>query len=122
GGGGRGGGAGGGRDGQARRRGGAGGGAGILTLVSVVIPAFNEAGALPATLAAVAALGPDEVIEVDDGSSDGTGAAAAKRGAAVVGLPLNIGEGAALTAGVQAARGGGVLFWDADLGARASVA
>src|SRR5690606_9377192 len=119
---GRGGGAGGGRDGHARRRGGAGGGAGILTLVSVVIPAFNEAGPLPATLAAVAALGPDEVIVVDDGSSDGTGAAAAKRGAAVVRLPFNMGKGAALTAGVRASRGEVLLFLDADLGASASEA
>src|SRR4051794_2491629 len=45
--------------------------------LSIVIPAFNESGRLPATLSAIetyaiAQLGPTEVIVVDDGSTDDT--------------------------------------------------
>ncbi|MEO0467320.1 MAG: glycosyltransferase, partial [Pseudomonadota bacterium] len=40
--------------------------------LSIIIPALNEAGALPATLASIAAMSPAprEVILVDAGSSD----------------------------------------------------
>ncbi|MCA9516245.1 MAG: glycosyltransferase [Myxococcales bacterium] len=95
------------------------------TELSVIIPAYNEAERLPGTLAAVRAwmdgVGyPVELVVVDDGSRDGTGAiieaAAAEdpRVRAVV-QPENGGKGAAIEAGVKAARGGEVVFFDADL-------
>ena len=91
---------------------------------SVVIPAFNEAIRLPRYLEEVTAyLGsrgePWEVIVVDDGSTDGT-AEVARRIAArygEVGLlrqPANGGKGAAVRAGMLAARGAWRLFADAD--------
>ena len=57
-----------------------------------------------------------EVIVVDDGSTDGTAAAADAAGAdQVVVQPENRGKGAAVRAGVLAARGRTIAFTDADL-------
>ena len=57
-----------------------------------------------------------EIVVVDDGSRDGT-ADAARRGGAdqVVEQPVNRGKGAAVRAGMLAARGRTVAFTDADL-------
>jgi dolichyl-phosphate beta-glucosyltransferase len=91
---------------------------------SIVIPAFNEADRLPPYLEDVAGFfdgrgEPYEILVVDDGSSDGTGArveAAAERHPAVRLLPLgrNRGKGAAVRAGMLAATGALRLFTDAD--------
>jgi dolichyl-phosphate beta-glucosyltransferase len=93
--------------------------------LSVVIPAYNEAERLPLTLERVCSYldraHPDhELIVVDDGSADGTTEAARKALAArsrsrVLTLPENRGKGAAVRAGMLAARGRRVLFSDADL-------
>jgi D-alanyl-D-alanine carboxypeptidase/D-alanyl-D-alanine-endopeptidase (penicillin-binding protein 4) len=65
---------------------------------------------------AVAALGEDvEVLVVDDWSPDGTAEEAAAAGARVLRLDGNRGKGAAVRAGVLAARGRSVVFTDADL-------
>jgi glycosyltransferase involved in cell wall biosynthesis len=92
------------------------------TSLSVVMPVFNEARHLPATLAALAAAldgsGFDpELIVVDDGSTDGSGELA---GHAVDGrIPgrvltqPNLGRFAARRRGLDAAEGGFVLFLDA---------
>ena len=90
---------------------------------SVVVPAYEEAAGIGATVAAirsaladVAAEGGLEVIVVDDGSSDGTvDAALAADADQVVVQPANRGKGAAVRAGVLAARGRTVAFTDADL-------
>ena len=90
---------------------------------SVVVPAYEEAVGIGATVAAirsaladVAAEGGLEVIVVDDGSSDGTvDAALAADADQVVVQPANRGKGAAVRAGVLAARGRTVAFTDADL-------
>jgi len=87
--------------------------------VSVVIPARDEAEGLPAVLAGVkAALDgariPFEILLVDDGSSDGTGEAARKAGARVIRHPFSLGNGAAVKAGIRAARGEIVVLMDAD--------
>jgi glycosyltransferase involved in cell wall biosynthesis len=77
-------------------------------MLSVVIPALNEAEALPAVLDEVGeALAefphPWELLVVDDGSSDGTAAIAAAQGARVVAHPYTMGGGAARKSGVEAA-------------------
>lgn len=89
--------------------------------LSVIIPAFNEAGSLPQTLADVRAylaqlrdVGEWEVVVVDDGSTDGTAAAAAGERTTLVRLHRNSGKGAALVAGSAAARGRWQLLMDAD--------
>jgi glycosyltransferase involved in cell wall biosynthesis len=68
----------------------------------VIIPAFNEEEALPGALAALRSARPDvDVVVVDDGSADATGAVARAGGAAVVTLPYNLGIGGALRAGFR---------------------
>jgi dolichyl-phosphate beta-glucosyltransferase len=88
----------------------------------VVIPAFNEAGRLPATLARVreylAARGSShEILVVDDGSIDGTERAARAGGEDVRVLrhAPNRGKGYAVRRGMLAARGVLRLMTDADL-------
>jgi dolichyl-phosphate beta-glucosyltransferase len=88
----------------------------------VVIPAFNEAQRLPPFLEKVVAYfegrdEPYEIIVVDDGSTDGTAELVEdKRLGAVEVLRLqpNLGKGAAVRAGMLAARGAYRLFADAD--------
>jgi hypothetical protein len=90
---------------------------------TVIIPALNEADGIATTVAAVhaaladlAAEGGIEVVVVDDGSADATADAALAGGAdQVVVLPVNRGKGAAVRAGVAAARGRTIAFTDADL-------
>jgi dolichyl-phosphate beta-glucosyltransferase len=94
-------------------------------VISVVIPAYNEAERIPATLARTReyldAAGEEyEVIVVDDGSSDRTvavvGAAAESWSQlSVHALARNQGKGAAVRAGILRARGALRLFSDADL-------
>jgi glycosyltransferase involved in cell wall biosynthesis len=73
-----------------------------------IIPAFNEEQALPKVLATLATQHPDaDIVVVDDGSLDATAEAARTGGAVVLGLPFNLGIGAALRTGfVYAVRQG----------------
>ena len=85
------------------------------TAVSIVIPAFNEAPSVAAVVSAMAAAAPwREIIVVDDGSSDDTGARARAAGARVVAHPYNKGNGAAVKSGIRAASGDFVLIVDGD--------
>jgi dolichyl-phosphate beta-glucosyltransferase len=95
------------------------------TSLSVVIPAFNEASRLPATLAAsLQYLGSDdmahrrwEVIVCDDGSEDDTMRCVVQHPRVrLVRSRLNQGKGAALAAGVVRASGERILLMDADNG------
>lgn len=86
-------------------------------LLSVVIPAYNEAGRLPRHIEHIRQHLRDrshEIIVVDDGSRDETAAVAERCGARVIRLNPNRGKGGAVKAGMLAARGRYVLFTDAD--------
>ena len=87
--------------------------------LSVVIPAFNEAGAVRAVVEAsrrvLKDLGMDhEVIVVDDASMDATAAEAAAVGGRVISHPANAGYGAAIMTGVAQARFDLIAILDAD--------
>jgi glycosyltransferase involved in cell wall biosynthesis len=73
--------------------------------VAVVIPARNESDRIAATVRAAAGLpGVDIVIVVDDGSADGTAAAAKEAGASVLRHARNRGKAGAMETGAEAVR------------------
>ena len=72
-------------------------------IVSVVIPCLNEEDAIPSVVREVLAQGVDEVIVVDNGSTDATATHAREAGARVVSEPYR-GYGRACAAGVAAVR------------------
>lgn len=88
--------------------------------VSVVLPAFNEEGAVGDVVSGLAAalkaagLAAWEILVVDDGSKDRTAEAAEKAGARVVRHPVNMGYGRSLLSGAEAAAHPWLLFLDAD--------
>lgn len=91
-----------------------------LPVLSVVIPAYNEAQRLPETLSRVQEYLSQqpyrsEIIIADDGSSDETATiAGAFPGVHVLRRP-HFGKGATVRAGILAARGSYILVSDADL-------
>jgi glycosyltransferase involved in cell wall biosynthesis len=84
--------------------------------VTVVIPAYNAERTLGKVLEALAAQDEpvDEVIVVDDGSTDGTAAAAERHGARVVSADGGGFAGAARNRGWDEATGDVVVFLDSD--------
>jgi dolichyl-phosphate beta-glucosyltransferase len=94
---------------------------------SIVIPAYNEAGRIPATLEAVVEIvrknsWSAEVIVVDDGSTDSTADVVRKFAASAPEVrlmqnPGNRGKGYSVRAGLLQALGDVVMFTDADLSA-----
>ena len=94
-----------------------------MALLSVVAPMYEEEEIVRPFVERVSAAlaGEDfELIVVDDGSADGTGAALAAVAAEdervkVVALSRNFGHQAALTAGLEHARGDVVVMLDGDL-------
>jgi glycosyltransferase involved in cell wall biosynthesis len=88
--------------------------------LSVIIPIYNEEKTLNQILECVQATGlPEEIILIDDGSTDGTRDLLFKLkdrdGIKVVYLSQNQGKGAAVRAGISAAAGDVILIQDADL-------
>jgi dolichol-phosphate mannosyltransferase len=96
----------------------------VLTVPTIVLPAFNEAAGLGPLLArigdALGTIDPFQILVVDDGSTDGTAAIAQGMAGSlpvrVISHRVNCGYGRALRTGLtEAVRGGGtVVTLDAD--------
>ena len=85
-------------------------------LVSIIIPTFNEAGAVGDVVLAIRELNLPkvEILVINDGSTDTTARVAEAAGATVISHPYNIGNGAAVKTGIRSARGRVLVFLDAD--------
>lgn len=85
-------------------------------MVSIVIPAFNEARTIGALVRSVVRHpSVAEVIVVDDGSTDMTSRHASDAGARVIRIDQNLGKAAAMDRGVAHASSDIILFLDGDL-------
>lgn len=83
--------------------------------ISIVLPAKNEAGAIQQTVKAIKQLNRvDEIIVVNDGSTDDTAQIAEQAGAKVISHPYSKGNGAAIKTGARNAIGDVIVFMDAD--------
>lgn len=94
-----------------------------MASVSVLIPAYQAAPYIYTTVMAARELpGVEQVVVVDDGSTDATAYLAREAGARVLQLPTNVGKGGALNRGAHLVSGSLVLLLDADLGVSAGQA
>ncbi|MCC6355906.1 MAG: glycosyltransferase family 2 protein [Verrucomicrobiae bacterium] len=86
--------------------------------ITVLIPAFNEEGALESTIRAILAcarVAEDfEVIVIDDGSKDRTAEVAARLPVTLVRHPVNRGYGSSLISGMRRAKHDWIMIADAD--------
>lgn len=86
-----------------------------VALLSIIIPAKNEAAIIGEVVASIRKLHPQaEVLVVNDGSEDDTAALATKAGAKVVTHPISLGNGAAIKSGARAASGEIFVMMDGD--------
>lgn len=86
-----------------------------MTEYTIVIPAYNESAALGRVLDELGRPpGCKEIIVVDDGSKDDTGAVARRLGARVVTHPYNKGYGAALKTGLESVETDYAVTCDGD--------
>jgi len=85
--------------------------------VSCIIPAYNEEKTVGSVVETVKdSMLADEIIVVNDGSTDGTKDALSKfDGIRIINLKKNLGKGGAMQAGATVAHGEVILFLDADL-------
>src|SRR3954467_3740510 len=73
-----------------------------------IVPAYYEEESVPRVIEEIRALNAGfDIVVVDDGSNDGTSAAAAAAGAHVVKLPFNLGIGGAVQTGFRYAHENG---------------
>lgn len=90
-------------------------------MISVVIPAYNEAEGILPTIKQIQSvlknekLQDAEIVVVDDGSSDGTSEVLQKSGVTVVRHPHNLGYGKSLKDGILAAKHDTIVITDADM-------
>ena len=70
--------------------------------ILVIVPAYNEAGAIQPTIRDIRSVpGDPDIVVIDDCSTDETAELAAEMGAAVVRLPINLGIGGAVQTGFR---------------------
>jgi glycosyltransferase involved in cell wall biosynthesis len=93
--------------------------AGAKSLLSVIVPVYNERATVVSVIERLATLDcTGEIIAVDDGSTDGTSALLRSLDQQLLRvhcLPQNRGKGAAVRVGLELARGDVLVIQDADL-------
>jgi len=83
--------------------------------ITIILPAYNEAENIAATIAGIREKYPDfEILVIDDGSTDDTMKNAMEAGANVWPHPYNMGNGAAIKNGLRNASGRWIIMMDAD--------
>jgi GT2 family glycosyltransferase len=89
----------------------------MATRLSIIVPVYDGAATLDRCLAALRReMAPgDELLVVDDASTDDSGAIAAAAGAEVVRLSVNRGQAAGRNVGARKAQGEVLFFVDADV-------
>jgi Predicted glycosyltransferases len=89
--------------------------------VSLIVPCYNAAKTLRLCLESVLAQTrrPDEIVVVDDASTDGSAEIAEELGCRVIRLPENRGVSAARNTGVEHTSGEIIFFLDSDVALRA---
>lgn len=86
-------------------------------MLSVLIPAYNEEKIIGKTVKTVCKVpGVEQVLVIDDGSSDDTAVKARDAGAEVIRLSHNVGKGGALNCGIKHLTQPVVALLDGDLG------
>jgi glycosyltransferase involved in cell wall biosynthesis len=91
----------------------------VRASVTIVIPAFNEEDSIDAEIRNLRSVMEKsgwmfDIIVVDDGSTDATAEKASRHDVRLMKLPRNRGYGAALKAGISAAKSEYVIITDAD--------
>ncbi|MEU4573483.1 glycosyltransferase family 2 protein [Nonomuraea sp. NPDC023979] len=91
-----------------------------MTTVSLIVPCYNAAKTLRLCLEAVLSQTrlPDEIVVVDDASTDGSAELAEKLGCRVVRMPVNRGVSAARNTGADATTGDVIFYLDSDVALR----
>lgn len=83
--------------------------------VSIILPCFNEEDNLRLLLPKLQDLRPsDEILVIDDGSTDGSSRVAAENGVRVITHPRNMGNGATVKTGARHASSEILVFMDSD--------
>ncbi len=86
-----------------------------MMTVTIVIPAYNEAGAIESVVRDLAARYPEhEIMVIDDGSSDETGKIVSGLPCKLVKHEVNRGYGAAWKSGCRAAESDLIVYYDGD--------
>lgn len=86
-----------------------------VNCVSVVVPCCNEEASIRSVIEKIRTVLPQsEIIVIDDGSTDRTPEFAESAGAFVISHPYQMGNGAAVKAGIRHAKGNRIVLLDGD--------